>query len=87
MPDSSTLTLECPLCPEKHIYPVEVRRHVVLGITFITPRGGEPAKVVRRRFERAFICPTTGKRFIATLVLSETPMDRIEDVTIGEPEE
>jgi hypothetical protein len=43
-----------------------------------------PEQPVKRRFDRQFVCPTKGERFTATLVVTETPMSKVTDVTVGD---
>ena len=81
--DPDRLTLPCPLCSKDHHYALAVERSYVLGL--VAP-GKEP-QVKKREFVRFFGCPTTDGMFQATLTLTETALDRIKDVTVGDPEE
>lgn len=80
MAGEDRITIECPLCPLKHEYPLVVKRSLSIGLA-----GPGTAQTRRRSFVRLFSCPTTSGQFQATLTLSETALDRIKDVSVGEP--
>jgi hypothetical protein len=71
------ITIQCPLCPYEHEYPLTVVRSVSFGVT------GAPQEL--RGFVRLFICPTTSNQFEATLTLTESALDRIEELSVGAP--
>jgi hypothetical protein len=72
------ITLKCPLCSQEHEYPLTVERSISFGATQAGPVG-------LRSFVRLFTCPGTSAQFEATLTLSESALNRINDLSVGAP--
>jgi hypothetical protein len=83
MEESDEVKLVCPVCSKEHVYPLAVERSIVLAML---RREAMEAQPHQRTFVRLFTCPTSDKRFQATLRLSEAPLERIDEVTVGKPE-
>jgi hypothetical protein len=83
MENVEELRLPCPLCQSDHSYKVIVERSLIVahmtGDMDLRPR--------RREFVRLFMCPTKTEQFQATVKLSETIMDPIRAVTVGEAQQ
>jgi hypothetical protein len=82
MSDNDEVTINCPLCGQAHVYPLKIERSMSLGMA--TP--DQPSKR-RRSFLRLFTCPIKSARFEATLTLSDTALNRIDDVDVGPPDD
>jgi C4-type Zn-finger protein len=78
MSDPQPIKLACPLCPNKHTFPVTIERSSISY--FMRPEDDAPK---RRSFTRLFVCPTTSQQFQARLTFTETPYDPILTVTVG----
>jgi hypothetical protein len=83
MSEDDRIRIACPLCSRDHVYPLLIERSISLGMS--TPSQGLPER--RRSFLRLFTCPATSGQFEATLTLSETVLNRIEGLTVGESAE
>lgn len=77
--NQDAVTITCPLCTRSHVYRLHVERSISIGMAF------DKAPPERRRsFVRLFPCPVKSEQFEATLTLSETVLNRIESVAVGE---
>lgn len=78
--EDDEIHLKCPACSNEHVYPVQVERSYILAML----RRDADAGPHERTFRRLFTCPEKGTQFQATLTLSETILDRIKSVSVGE---
>lgn len=76
-----TLTIPCPKCRRQHLYILNVRRSIV----FQDIKIGSSYASTQKSFRRLFSCPVTGDDFEASVVLTETPLNKIEGVEIKGP--
>jgi len=81
MAATDQITLGCPLCTQEHEYPITVERSISVGMA----QPGAAPQSRRRSFVRLFTCPVRSSQFEATLTLSDTALDRIKEVSVGEP--
>ena len=71
---SDEITLDCPLCAQKHRYVLRISR---MSIRYMN---GEYGPWYEKEFTRLFVCPTKSNKFEATLVLEESREDKILSV-------
>ena len=69
----------CPLCSKSHEYKLKVTRSTVLRRGF--KQEFNDLKM-ESKYTRFFTCPIENKVFEATIVLSQTPGNRISEVSI-----
>lgn len=78
---SEQLCIPCPVCYNSHVYKIVVERDVMMGWGLSSGSAEVPRRV---RFERLFVCPEKNTDFQATLTLTDTSLDRIKRVEVGE---
>ncbi|MFQ5981463.1 MAG: hypothetical protein ACE5OZ_25245 [Candidatus Heimdallarchaeota archaeon] len=78
MTEAEELDLDCPLCPDSHIYFLEVKRNFV--IAFSTP--GITSSPERVRFTKVFRCPKKEKDFKASFTLIQFDLAEITSVSV-----
>lgn len=68
----------CPLCAGAHEYRIRVKRSVSVGFA----PGGSAAPPQERTFTRIFTCPVRSAHFEASLMLTETVLDKIREIEV-----
>lgn len=82
----------CPLCHDRHVYELVVKRTLSLIsgqpdlVKMAFGRSAEEAMTEERTisFTKTFQCPNKGQYFSYTFSLEEKPMARIWNVSIGD---
>jgi transcription elongation factor Elf1 len=68
----------CPLCGSNHVYKLKVERtHFIKSLT-MDDLGEKQAVLITR----IFTCPIKNRKFQATIVLYQSPGEKIEQVTV-----
>ncbi len=68
----------CPICENKHIYELSVRKS-----TIHFGRPVEQGKPITKKFTRFFVCPKKDVEFQASFTLKESLPSQISDVEIS----
>jgi hypothetical protein len=75
--EKESITIDqCPLCPRRHTYSLEVDVSYVVGLVTMN---SQPTPVTYTRF---FHCPDKDDDFEADVVLYQTPNRRIKSVRV-----
>jgi hypothetical protein len=69
-----SLDIICPKCNKSHKYTLEIHRSIVMYHL------GVPTKTKEHKFTRIFICPETGKKFQACIVVTQQAGEILHDV-------
>ncbi|HUU51300.1 MAG TPA: hypothetical protein VMW81_10150 [Nitrospinota bacterium] len=70
----------CPECHKTHSYKLEVTRCLIMGMMTENELLEKPSE---KKLTRTFNCPNTQKDFEASFTLTETSMDRVEEVKVS----
>ena len=69
-----TVDIICPKCKKHHEYKLEIHRSIVMY------HRGESIKTKKLKFTRIFICPATGQKFQASIVVDQQAGEILHDV-------
>jgi hypothetical protein len=78
MKTDDVLEINCPKCGDVHRYLLEIKRSIVLENSMIKL----PSTPIKKSYKRLFSCPEKDADFEATILLTETPHNKIQSVKV-----